>query len=220
MRRIYLALAATSVILTACETTAPTAPTDDTVDIIREAERAENPQYVFAMDTVDQLIDAGNAPAAIDRLTALIGRPDLSDRERATAIFKRGKLRYSRGGFNVWGAIEDFEEVLEAYPEFVSTAEAQRLLDTARGEATSLNFQLNQAGISRNDQFSMRFRLGEHVDAIDFMEATNLTPTNAELVAMYQIGYLCNAEGLTGRSFTITDPQGDTRDVRFCDFGK
>lgn len=220
MTRSLLLMAAAGLALAACETTPPSTSTSGAVAIIQEAEAAPNPDYILAMNTVDGLVEAGNTPAAIDRLSQLIGKTDLSDKDRAKAIFKRGKLRYSDDGFNVWGAIEDFEEVTSDYPGFEQYDEALSLLGTARGEATSLNFNLETGELSRNDRFSARFRLGEYVDAIDYMESVNLTPKNNELLAMYNIGYLCDAEGLTGRTFEATDKDGDLLQLRFCDLGK
>ncbi|MEO1027865.1 MAG: hypothetical protein AAFX02_02295 [Pseudomonadota bacterium] len=222
MSRLLFVLAGSSLILAACETTAPAPTTSEStaVSVIQEAEAAPNPEFVFAMDTVSKLLDAGNTPTAIDRLTQLIGSPNLSDKERAEAIYMRGQLRYSPDGFNVWGAIEDFEEVLKTYPDHIDTAEAQAALDTARGEATSLNFNLETGNLGRAERFSARFRLGEYVDAIDYMTSVNLTPRNDELLAMYYIGYLCDAEDLTGRTYDMKAPDGSALTLRFCDFGK
>jgi hypothetical protein len=37
---------------------------------------------------------------------------------------------------------------------------------------------------------------------------------------MSQIGYLCDDSNLTGRAYAVTDRDGTTRNLRFCDFGK
>ena len=37
---------------------------------------------------------------------------------------------------------------------------------------------------------------------------------------MYQIGYLCEGDELTGRSYDAVEPDGTNHALRFCDFGK
>ena len=54
MKHSYIGLLATSIILAACETPAPTAPVTEPVDVIQEAEAAANPNFIFAMNSVDQ----------------------------------------------------------------------------------------------------------------------------------------------------------------------
>lgn len=223
MQRIFAALLSASLVLVACETTTPDTDTSSErsgISIAQTEDIAPNPEFQIGMKTVDQLLAAHNTPVAINRLTELIGSPRITDEERSRAIFRRGQLRYSEDGFNVWGAIDDFQEIWENYPNFESYAEAEDLLNTSRGEATSLNFALDTGELSRNERFSARFRLGDYVDAIDLMEATNLTPKNDELLAMYHIGYLCDSEDLTGRVYPATTKTGSELNLRFCDFGK
>lgn len=177
-------------------------------------------EFDRALTTADALVEAGNTPTAIDRLTQLLGDASLSDKERSTLYFERGKLRISEGGYDVFGAIGDFETVIDGYPTSILVPEATELLATTRGEATSLNFRLEQPETTRAERYAALFRLGEHQDAIDLMLSSNLKPGNEHLVAMYQIGYLCDGEDLTGPSYNATEPDGTRRLLRFCDFGK
>ncbi|MEO1405197.1 MAG: hypothetical protein AAFV54_01735 [Pseudomonadota bacterium] len=204
--------------LAACSTT----PVDDRdvssvqVSIIED----DITEFDRALSTADQLVAAGNTPTAIDRLTQMLGDDSLTDTQRATLYFERAKLRESEGGFNVWGAITDYETVLDQYPDGQFTAEATERIGVVRGEATSLNGLIELPETTRSQRFSALLRLGEHQDAIDLMLSSNLRPENNELIAMYQIGYLCDGEDQTGPSYDAVEPDGTTRELRFCDFGK
>ncbi len=180
---------------------------------------AEVTELDLGMATVDELIAAGNEQAAIDRLTQMLGNPDLSDAEKGTVLFERAKLRYGDGN-NVWGAISDAEELLALVPDHPKAADAQTLLDTARGEATSINFALEQGEFSSEERFEALFRLGNHQDAVDLMIDANLTPDNSYLVDLYQMGIMCEGDELSGRTYSATEPDGTSRSLQFCDFGK
>jgi len=180
---------------------------------------AELTDFDLAMATVDDLVAAGNEQAAIDRLTQMLGNPDLTMEETGSVLFRRAKLRYGDGN-NVMGAIADAEEMLAVAPSHPDAEAAQTLLDTARGEATSINFALEQGEFSSEQQFEALFRLGNHQDAVDLMIDANLTPDNAYLVDLYQMGVLCEGDELSGRAYSATEPDGTERSLQFCDFGK
>lgn len=175
--------------------------------------------YDLAMGTVDDLLEAGNEQTAILRLEQLIGMQSATDDEQANALYRMAELKLGEGN-QVWGGIEALDEFIETYPNHEKVSAAIELRDSARGEATSLNFSLEQGGLSPMEAFKARFRLGEHQTAADIMLASALTPDNAYLLDMYQIGYLCDATELTGPKYTVEEPDGTVRDVRFCDFGK
>lgn len=217
MNRFLLA-AASLTVLAACASTsdAPSAPVESAVPA---AETASN-EFERAMITVEGLEEAGNTPTAIDRLTQLLGDPSLNDNDKAAALLRRGELRVSDTGYATWGAIEDFEEILAVYPLSPAATEAQGQLDYARGKATSLNFLLEHSESTREDVFNALFELGDHDGAIDLMLNSGFTPSNDRLVAMYQIGYLCEDEELTGPAYDAVEPDGTARRLQFCDFGK
>lgn len=216
IRTLFVGIAA-GTLFAACTTAPPPAPEDNSVEITVIEDISS---YDRALATVDDLVEAGNTPTAIDRLSQELGNPDLTDSQRASLYFERGQLRVSDGGFDVYGGISDFEQVVDTYPDSSVATDAATLLDIARGEATSLNFILAQPESSRTERFEAQFRLGEHQEAIDLMLASGLVPENRILVAMYQTGYLCDAEGLAGPAYGVTEPDGTRRQVRFCDFGK
>lgn len=219
---IRIALASVSLAaLAACASSA----TDNT--ITPEAEAPQPPvvaepepsAFALAMDTVTTLTEQGNEQAAIDRLTQLLGRPDLTDTEKASALYTRAQLRYGAGN-NVYGAIDDLDEMLDLAPEHPEAAAAMALRDTARGEATSLNFLLEQGGQSRTERFETLFRLGEHQEAMDLMLEAGLTPSNDYLIDLYQMGYLCQGEEYGGPIYNAVEPDGTRRALQYCDFGK
>ncbi len=218
MNRFLLAAASLTVLAACASTTDAPAPVADVPTPV--ALEGTATEFERAMITVENLEEAGNVPTAIDRLTQLLGDPTLTDNEKADVLARRGELRVSDNGFDTWGAISDFEEILNEYPSSDAAIGAQEQLDYARGKATSLSFLLEKPDSTREDMFNAHFELGEHDEAMDLMLSTGLTPSNDRLVAMYQIGYLCEGEELTGPSYSAVEPDGTTRTLQFCDFGK
>ncbi|MEO0465583.1 MAG: hypothetical protein AAF216_03495 [Pseudomonadota bacterium] len=218
---IRFALAASSLaVLAACATTqadvppadAPPPPAAEPVDAMSA--------FDLAMTSVESLIASGNEQAAIDRLTQLMGSTDITDRERAMAQLMRADLRYGDGS-DVWGAIEDFDVLIESgllNPDETSVAIETR--NIARGEATSLNFLLEQGNLSRTERFETLFRLGQYDDAVELMLNDGVTPDNAYLIDLYQIGYLCEGDEYGGPVFDAVEPDGTARALQYCDFGK
>ncbi|MEB3270003.1 MAG: hypothetical protein VKJ09_15790 [Leptolyngbya sp.] len=216
MIRLSLAAAASVLVLAACAT-APEAPVDTAGSVSAAAEVST---FDLAMQTVEDLVAAGNTQTAVDRLTQLLGDPSLSRDELAAALYRRAELRLSDMGFDTMGAIEDLEELTTDFADTEWNTAAVGLLETARGKADSLHFQMEQPETTRSAAFSVLMDLGMHEEAIDLMLANDITPDNDTLVAMYQIGYLCEGDDLTGRAYDLTEPDGTSRSVRFCDFGK
>ncbi len=216
MIRLSLAAAASALVLAACSSTpAPEAETAVAVSTTTEVS-----PYELAMQTVEELVTGGNTQAAIDRLTQLTGDPSLGREEMAEVLYRRGELRLGEHGYDTMGAIDDFEEILADYSDTEWSTVAASMLDSARGKATSLNALLAQPETTRTQKFNILMELGRHDDAIDLMLANDLTPDNEALLAMYQIGYLCEGDALTGRAYDVTEPDGTYHELRFCDFGK
>ena len=216
MIRISLLAAASALALAACSSTpAPSGP-DATAPSVADAPTG----YTLAMMTVEGLQEAGNTQTAIDRLTQLTGDPNLSREELAEALVRRGELRMGASGYDVMGAVDDFEEVVNTLDDTPGYDRALPLLETARGKADSLMTLLNQPETTRQQKFDILMQLGRHEDAIDLMIASDLTPDNQTLIAMYQIGYLCDGDELTGRAYDAVEPDGTEHALRFCDFGK
>ncbi|MBR9835883.1 MAG: hypothetical protein GYB42_12030 [Alphaproteobacteria bacterium] len=175
--------------------------------------------FDLAMQTVDGLVAGGNEQAAIDRLTQLLGRPDLSDEDLAATLLKRAELRYG-AGHDVEGALLDLEELFLTYPDSPSAAAGTPLHANAAEEISRLRAALAGGELSPTEEFNVRFRLGQHQDAADLMLARSLLPENEYVVDMFQMGYLCDDETLTGPGYAMVEPDGTERTVRFCEFGK
>lgn len=213
--RIFAAVSGLVLVVACASTNVETPPV-----IVDTPPVAEQPStFELAMGTVDELVDAGNEQAAILRLEQLIGMQDATDDEKAAALYRMAELKLGEGN-QVWGAIDALDELIETYPDHDMIPAAIELRDYARGEATSLNGKLEMGGLSPREEFHTRFRLGEHQEAADIMLANALTPENAYILDMYQIGYLCEDAELTGPSYKLIEPDGTDRVVRFCDFGK
>lgn len=221
MIRQSLLAASSAVLLAACASEpAPATPTGPAAAVAVNDTSAVTSEFDLAMRTVEDLVEAGNEQVAIERLQQLVGSPELTDEQIAEALVRRAELKVSDRGYDTWGAIEDLDEVVENYADTDWLAAASSMRDYARGKATSLNFQLEQPETSRSRKFDLLMDLGEHEKAIDLMTRFNLTPSNAQLVAMYQIGYLCEGDTLTGQTYEATEPDGTARTLQFCDLGK
>lgn len=214
---LSLCAAASALVFAACATTAPETDSASTGEIVAPEELSK---FALAMETVDQLEANGNTQTAIDRLTQLLGDDTLKDSERAIILSRRGQLRSGPNGYDLWGAIGDYRQVLDDYPATPEAIIVQPMLDVANGEATSLNSLLELPETSRTQRFQALFRLGQHDDALDLMLSSGLQPKNDYLIAMYQIGYLCAGEDQTGPAYSAIEPDGTRRELRFCDFGK
>ena len=176
--------------------------------------------FDLAMSTSADLVVANNTQAAIGRLTQLIGEPTLTPDERAEVLFELGRLSMSEAGYDSEGAVRYFEEIVDDYADSDWATTAQTELDVARGKVTSLVGVVENVDSTRQQKFDALMQLGRHQDAMDIMQSANLTPDNGTLLAMYQIGYLCEGSDLTGRAYDVTDIDGTARSLRFCDLGK
>lgn len=218
--RLMIAASALAIMAGCASTSTTDAPPPAVVDMAPPIAQPIMPNaYDLAMTTVDQLVDAGNEQEAIQRVRQLLGNPKLTDGEKAKALNTLGTLRYGDGN-DVFGAIEAWDELIETYPDSPEAIAATAKRDTARGEATSLNFAVETGDLAPTEKFEYMFRLGNHQDAADYMLERNLKPDNPYLVDMFQIGYLCDDETLTGPAYDLVEPDGTARTVHFCEFGK
>lgn len=217
MLRPLLFAAACAVILAACAS-APETP--DTSSAASSSAAAEVSSFDLAFQTANELVQAGNTPTAIQRLMQLVGDTSLTDAQRADTLYKLGTLSASPTGYDAEGAVEYFEEVLADYKLTAAAKQSAAALPGAKQLVAEYLAIAESSSAMRSEQFKALFNLGRHQDAIDLMVANDITPGNEELLAMYQIGYLCEDPNLTGRAYPVTDRDGTVRSVRFCDFGK
>jgi hypothetical protein len=217
MLRPLLFAAASAVILAACAS-APDAP--DSSSASSSAAAAEASPFNLAFQTADELVAAGNTPTAIQRLMQLVGDTSLTDTQRSETLYKLGTLSSSPTGYDAEGAVDYFNEVLSDYKLTPAAKQSAAALPGAEQLVAEYLAIAESDESGRSEQFLALFNLGRHQDAIDLMVANDITPGNEELLAMYQIGYLCEDPNLTGRAYPVTDRDGTVRNVRFCDFGK
>lgn len=221
MIRSSLFAAASAFVLVACASTPVVDTTQDPVATETvEIDDAAPSQFDIAMQTAADLVVSGHTQVAIARLEQLAGSQELSEDELASVLLNMGELRMGELGFDTMSAIGNFEEIINELAGTAPSAIAETNLNTARGKATSIGGLLAQPETTQMQRYNLLMELGEHQDAIDVMIMHNLTPDNATLVAMYDIGYLCEGEELTGRSYDMTEPDGTFHSLRFCDFGK
>ena len=176
--------------------------------------------YVLAIKTADELVAAGNTPTAIQRLMQLVGDTGIKPAERGDTLFKLGKLSASPTGYDSEGAVDYFKEVLAGYPNTAAAKQAAAALPGAEAAVAAHLATFGSINSTQSQKFLALFNLGRHQEAIDVMVANDIVPGNEELLAMFQIGYLCDDSNLTGRAYSVTDRDGTSRNLRFCDFGK
>lgn len=207
---------ASALVLGACasSTDAPSAIGTST------AETSVVSPFNLAMQTADELVAAGNTPTAIQRLMQLAGDTGISPQQRADALYRLGELSGSPTGYDAEGAVEYFNEVLTDYVNTPAAKQSAAALPGAKSAVSALIAKLESVNSTQSEKFLALFNLGRHQEAIDVMVANDILPGNEELLAMYQIGYLCDDSNLTGRAYSVTDRDGTKRNLRFCDFGK
>lgn len=215
MIRILAASAVSAFALAACTSApAPVAP------VAPPPVTAVPSSLALGMSSAADLSAAGNVPAAIQRLLQLAGDPDLTSDERASVLFELGMLSQAPGGYDLPGAASYFDEIIRDYPDSAWASRAREQLPPVQIRIESLNAVMASPDATRMERFDALMQLGRHADAIDLMTGHALEPGNEPLLAMYQIGYLCDEPGLTGQSYTVTDRDGTVRSLRFCDYGK
>ncbi len=176
--------------------------------------------FNLGLQTADELVAAGNTPTAIQRLMQLVGDTSLSPQQRSEVLHKLGQLSISPTGYDAEGAVDYFNEVLRDFATTAAAKQSAAALPAAKAAVAVHLATLESVDSTRTDEFLALFNLGRHQDAIDVMVANDILPGNEELLAMYQIGYLCDDSNLTGRAYSVSDRDGTVRSLRFCDFGK
>lgn len=176
--------------------------------------------FNLGLQTADELVAAGNTPTAIQRLMQLVGDTSLSPQQRSEVIHKLGQLSISPTGYDAEGAVDYFSEVVRDFATTAAAKQSAAALPAAEAAVAVHLATLESVDSTRTDEFLALFNLGRHQDAIDVMVANDILPGNEELLAMYQIGYLCDDSNLTGRAYSVSDRDGTVRSLRFCDFGK
>ncbi len=217
---MYRIIAVSSLVLmAACATSTDASRQPVSADVPPASQSVTPDPFDLAMHTVEELVAAGNEQIAIDRLTQLLGHPDLSDEDAAATLLKRAELRYG-DGHDLRGAVRDLDELVAKYMDGEPSGLVGDFAFSAKAEEQRLIAALETGDLSPTETFETLFRLGDHQEAVDLIFSRNLKPDNAYIVDLFQVGYLCEDSDLTGPSFDMTEPDGTERTVRFCEFGK
>jgi len=216
MLRPLLFAVASALVLGACASSTSTGPTKPEAT---ETSVVVSP-FNLGLQTADELVAAGNTPTAIQRLMQLVGDTSLSPQQRSEVLHRLGQLSISPTGYDAEGAVDYFNEVLRDFATTAAAKQSAAALPAAEAAVAVHLATVESVDSTRSDKFLALFNLGRHQDAIDLMVANDILPGNEELLAMYQIGYLCDDSNLTGRAYSVSDRDGTVRSLRFCDFGK
>ena len=216
MLRPLLFAVASALVLGACASSTSSGPAKPEAT---EASVVVSP-FNLGLQTADELVVAGNTPTAIQRLMQLVGDTSLSPQQRSEVLHKLGQLSISPTGYDAEGAVDYFSEVVRDFATTAAAKQSAAALPAAEAAVAVHLATLESVDSTRTDEFLALFNLGRHQDAIDLMVANDILPGNEELLAMYQIGYLCDDSNLTGRAYSVSDRDGTVRSLRFCDFGK
>jgi len=213
MMRILTAAAVSALMICACASQPDTPPVAPPV--------AELPStFELGIETTETLTAAGNVPVAINRLMQLAGHTDLSPGERAEVLYRLAMLSEGPGGYDLTAAASYYDEVFRVFPGTDWARRAAGKLPATRARIETLNAVLASPDSSRMERFEALMALGRHENAIDLLTSHALQPGNEPLLAMYQIGYLCEEPDITGPSYRVTDRDGTVRTLRFCEYGK
>lgn len=224
MIRLSFFAAASALALAACSTT-PDPATDSSPSSTSSttdpgAGKSTLSGYELGLQTAEDLATKGNVPAAISRLMQLAGDTSLTEDQKAETLLRLGTLSLGDGGNNAQAAVNYFDEIVKKHPGTKAYTTAVPMLTQAKSKVSALQAVIASATSTRAQKFDALFALGSHDEAVDLMTQYNLAVGNEPLLAMYQIGYLCDDAALTGKVYTVTDRDGSSKALRFCDLGK
>jgi hypothetical protein len=221
MIRLSFFAAASALALAACSTTpAPSTDTSSASTTVTDPAKPAPSGYDLGLQTADALAKAGNVPAAISRLMQLVGDTSINAEQKAETLLRLGTLSLGTGGYNALAAVKYFDEIVTQHPSSKAYTTAVPMLAQAKSKVSAYQAIVASATSTRSQKFDALFALGSHDEAVDLMTQYNLSVGNEPLLAMYQIGYLCDDAALTGKAYSVTDRDGSSKSLRFCDLGK
>lgn len=184
--------------LAACTTSAPSTGMDGNFEtVLAEALGTANPY---------------EADAA---MTALLARTDLSDDQRARALYRRGSLRRMEGNDRP-GAVEDFEAMLEIAPSHALAGNARTELSFARTDLQ--NLQANELRLlTHAEWFDTVWALGKRQEAADRYRNARLSPTVEQVKSLEQAGFICSSDGEGPLVYQLGDMRDDLKGKTWCD---
>ncbi len=159
----------------ACETVPPT---------------MEQVGFDEVMSGVEANPSAVSADAAI---TELLARTDLTEDQRAAALYLRADKRW-QAKFNLPGAVEDFEAYLALRPDGEHVPQAKRYRVFAATEIENAERRLAQLQ-NLPDWFDDKVLMGGLAEGAVRYRKAGLTPTDWQLYTLREGGYICEGEG-------------------------
>lgn len=135
-------------------------------------------------------LDANPSPASLDaELSTLLARTDLTEDQRATALYTRADKRLD-GRFDLPGAVADFDAFLALRPEDAraSTATRRKLFATEEIEAAERRLAQLQ---NLADWFDDKVLMGDVAAGAARYRKSGLTPNPAHLYLLKESGYVC-----------------------------
>lgn len=161
----------------ACETVPP------------EPEIVEMSQAGF--DEVFTRAQSNPSPASVDKaLSELLNRTDLSEMQRAEALYLRADKRW-RGKFNAPGAASDYEQFLQMRPLDSKVADARRHQGFARNDARAAESRLRSLQ-NLSKWFDDKVIMGAFPEAAARYRRSGLTPTERQTYTLREGGYICS----------------------------
>ncbi len=134
--------------------------------------------------------DANANPARRDAdLSDLIARADLSDAQRATALYTRADARLNTK-FNLPGALEDFDAFLAMAPEDARGATANRRKLFTGEEIEAAERRLAQLQ-NLPDWVDDKFLMGDVAAAAARYQRSGLTPNAGHFYLLQETGFIC-----------------------------
>lgn len=133
---------------------------------------------------------ANPSPPSADRiLSALLSRSDITDAQRAEALFLRAEKR-RLGNYNLPGAAADYEAFLALRPLDSKASFAKRDLGFVRTGIRSAERRLS--GLQTLPAwFNDKVLMGRLPEAAARYERSGLTPTERQVYTLREAGYIC-----------------------------
>ena len=173
--RIRSLLAVLAIGVAACETVPPTMD-----------------PALFSSEIAAIEIDS-SAVSSDATLTDMLARTDLTQDQRAEALYLRSKKRFE-GKFNVPGALADYDAFALLLPEDPRLTSIERHKVFASSEIENAQRRLAQLQ-NLSDWFDDKVLMGELDAAAARYRSAGLTPTAEQLRVLTDGGFICAAEG-------------------------
>lgn len=148
-------------------------------------------------------------------ITALLSREDLTEDQRARALYRRGSLRRMEGNDRP-GAVEDFEAMLDMGPSHALAGNARTELSYTRKDLKRL--QANERRLLNHAEwFDTVWALGKRDEAASRYRKARLSPTAAQVIVLEQTGFICGSDGGGPDVYQLGDMRSDLKDKKWCD---